>query len=163
MQPQCKCGSGIHLRDVEFAVGAPCEILEPRGPGHARVGNPVHIGAFECGEPRVETGRRHGNPMDGDIIGHHARQPGLQGLHRRQIHMADALSECLVGNIDVAHLMRGMHAGVGAPGHGEPQVTGIRHARDSSQGLLDGSLHRPAAWLRRPSVERGTVIGQVDS
>ncbi len=128
MQPQCKCGSGIHLRDVEFAVGAPCEILEPRVPGHARVGNPVHIGAFECGEPRVETGRRHGNPMDGDIIGHHARQPGLQGLHRRQIHMADALSECLVGNIDVAHLMRGMHAGVGAPGHGEPQgpASGMR-------------------------------------
>lgn len=79
--------------------------------------------------------------------------------------MADAASERLIGNVDMAYLMRGVHTGVRTTGDSESGWFSMlpMPMQDSAQRLFNGALHGPAVGLHRPPVEVGAVIGQVDS
>ncbi|GAA5070928.1 hypothetical protein GCM10023259_068960 [Thermocatellispora tengchongensis] len=57
-------------------------------------------------------------------------------------------------------LAAGVHAGVGAPGDGEP---GRRvEAQNPPQGRLDLTLHGTPAGLRGPAGETGAVVSEIE-
>ena len=117
----------------------------------------VDVVAAQGGETRIEGvgDLRAGvnTDVDGQQLGQAPDQFGGIAINA-------ALAQCGTGGVEVRDLAAGMHARVGAPGHGELHWV----AQDHGQLLLDGLLHRAkAVLLTGPPVEVGAVIGQVQS
>ena len=77
-----------------------------------------------------------------------------------------AAFEHVLVDVQMAYLMRGVHAGVGSSGHGKAQRFGrvsFRYAKNGMQHAFDFALYRTYFGLFRPSVEAGTVICQIDA
>ena len=108
-----------------------------------------------------------------------------QRLGPADAHMPDHTVKELGIDVDVAYLMRGMHARVRPAGHdqtphrfrigtvpigmaasiGKAAAGGTivtTYPQDGRQTVLECSLDRRHARLRRPSVESGAVISQLD-
>ena len=166
-------GGFVHRRLVEPLVREPHVALLARIPSGRVVADAVDIRAFECGEARVEAFGRDGDTVDRDVAGHHALQAQFERLHRCGVHVADAARELRLGHVEMAHLMRGMHTRIGAPGHHEMRqrraairMRGIGRpyaAQHTLQRGLDLTLHGAHAGLRGPAVERKPVIPQINT
>ena len=104
--------------------------------------------------------------MDGDVRGQHALQTVLERYGRRHAHVPDAAAQRFLADVEMADLMRGMHARVGAAGDGQAQrlvIIAFRYTKNGMQHSFDFSLHGTHVRLFRPSVEIGAVICQVDT
>ena len=104
----------------------------------APVQEPVAVGAREGVAPRVEAVRGRGAVEHRD----RRREQGVQA------HRVERL--VLVGR----DLAPGVHAGVGAPGDGQPS----RPAEDPAERRLDLALDRALARLDGPAGERAAVV-----
>ena len=82
----------------------------------ASIGDAIHIGAFQSGESGVEPDWRLADAMDGDVVGQHPLQTMFQSRHCRHFHMPYRSFQYVRRHVDMAYLMAGVHAGVGATG-----------------------------------------------
>jgi hypothetical protein len=60
--------------------------------------------------------------------------------------------------IDVRHLSRGVHPGVGASGDDEARIP----AEDPGEGILEGALYGAQPGLARPAAKVRAVIGDIE-
>ena len=166
MQSDGHRGGLVHRGDVEVGVEVQHEAAQTRVDFAGTVGHAIHVSAFQCGEPRVESARRDRHVMDGDVRGQHALQTVLERYGRRHAHVPDAAAQRFLADVEMADLMRGMHARVGAAGDGQAQRLGgivDRHARNRVQHPFDLALHGANRRLLRPSEEAAAVICQVNA
>ena len=80
--------------------------------------------------------------------------------------MPDATCKCLFIDIEMANLVRRVHAGIGTTCDGQAQrlvVVAFRHPQNGMQHPFDLTLHGAHVRLFRPSVKIGAVICQVDT
>ena len=80
--------------------------------------------------------------------------------------MPDATCKRLLIDVEMANLVRRMHAGIGTTRDGQAQrlvIIAFRYTKNGMQHSFDFSLHGAHVRLFRPSVEIGAVICQVDT
>ena len=174
MQSDGHRGGLVHRGDVEVGVEVQHEAAQTRVDFAGTVGHAIHVSAFQCGETcvesfgsfldgtngdviRVESARRDRHVMDGDVRGQHALQTVLERYGRRHAHVPDAAAQRFLADVEMADLMRGVHARVGAAGDGQAQrLGGVQHP-------FDLALHGANRRLLRPSEAAAAVICQVNA
>ena len=80
--------------------------------------------------------------------------------------MPDATCKRLLIDIEMANLVRRVHAGIGTTCDSQAQrlvVVAFRHAQNGMQHTFDFPLYGAHVRLFRPSVKIGAVICQVDT
>ena len=107
----------------------------------------VLVGAAHGREAGVETVRRLGQSLDGDL---RAETPVERPGHRGGVDR--------VGDGEAHHLGGGVDAAVGAPGDER-----LHRAGEGLQGRLQLALDRPHRLLPGIAVEPGAVVGEVDA
>ena len=116
------------------------------------VADAVLVAAPQRREPRVERRGHLGDPGDAHVRRQHAgeavQQRRVERLPSRRV------------EIGVGHLPGGVHAGVGAPGHGQRDRRLPGYPR---QRILQHALHGAPAGLDRPAGEVRPVIGDVEA
>ena len=104
--------------------------------------------------------------MNRDVVRQHTLQPTRQRDHWRHIHVPNATGEYGFRDVQMAYLMRGVHAGIGTSRNGQTErfpriIDG--HAQHGAQYALDLPLHGTPIRLLRPTEEAATIVCQVDS
>lgn len=166
MQSDGHRGGLVHRGDVEVGVEVQHEAAQTRVDFAGTVGHAIHVSAFQCGEPRVESARRDRHVMDGDVCGQHALQTVLERYGRRHGSCADACGSafprrCRDGRPDAR---RARPCRCGRRRSGAAARRDRRPARAYRvQHPFDLALHGANRRLLRPSEEAAAVICQVNA
>ena len=155
----------VHRIDIKIVIDMEHAATQSRIDLSPTIDDAIHVCAFQRGEPGIETFRRHTDAMDGDIAGQQPLQAMFQSRHRGNLHMPDGALQDILTDVDMADLMAGVHARIGTPRHHQAQrLVGIvgGDAQNAAQRALHFPLHRANVGLHGPSVERPTVICQID-